>query len=227
MADFSMFPDRGDLGVSIAFDHRRAAHELIRRIGGFAQPGDLRVSRREFPDRIGFAGEAGFIQLQIDRLQHSGIRRNLFALFDENHIAHHQIAPGHHHKRPVPDHLVGKIVVALVQQVELLLRPVFVQEGDEGRQQNRHQNAAPLDPVADQAREHRSNHQNPDHRITELAQILNVPRNADRSGQYVAAMLCTAEFHLFVRQASVVEFFHIFPSLFPLIASGVSGRDRP
>ena len=111
LAYFGMVANGGDHGLGPAAHHQRRAEQLPTRIGGFVTLGLFIAawSCSLFGHRL--TRESRLVDQQVDGTEHTGIGRNLIAGFEQNDVAHHNIATGHLHHPTLAPHLHGLLFV--------------------------------------------------------------------------------------------------------------------
>ena len=156
----------------------------------------------------GFARQVRFVDLQGDGLEQLAVGGHLFARLQHDDVAHNHILAGNLLHVSVADDLDFRLLVHLVQQVELLVGVVFKEESDARGQQDGGDDAYGLGIFVlhdgDDQREEGGHEQHLDHRVLEFLQV-EFPHGGTFGGRHqVDAVFGTAFPYLFVGQADVV-----------------------
>jgi hypothetical protein len=120
-----------------------------------------------FLHRNGFAGERGFVDLEVDAFNQAQIGGDVVARFDQHHVARHQFAAGHAHTVPVADRL-GFGCGHLLQGRQGFLGAAFLHHTQHGIQHHNRQDNDGFDRVTQQSRNDRRHDQQDDDETPEL-----------------------------------------------------------
>ena len=194
---------------AVALDHGAASQHLLHGIGGIgvARAGHMRLAR------LGFAGERALVHTQLGTVQQRAVGRHAVAGVKEHHVAHHHVAARHDGHMAVAHHLHADVVVALVEQVKLLVGVHLHEKSHQGGEHDGRKDAHRLKKrlgalmqhkiliAGDAHREHQRHEQDFDEGIVKLGEELPPQRGARRRGEHIAAMKFAAALHLGVGQS--------------------------
>ena len=200
-AEFGGVPYGGHLHDAMAFDHGRSAHDVVGRISRFfVEMG--RVGR--FAD-LRFPGQRRFVDLQRHGFLQNSVGRHLFAAFEQDDVADHDLFFRDLGDGSVADGFHRRVVVGAVQHVEFLHRVVFEPECDAGSQEDRAENADRFGEFimyeTDPERQHGRHQQDADDRIVEFFDEQAPQRFAFRRGEQVGAVLFAASDYFVLRES--------------------------
>ena len=124
-------------------------HHVIRWIGGFQVK--LGLDHGFIGHRL--SGQTGFVHLQGDRLQEYPVGGNLFPLLQQHDIVHDDLLFRYLVHVTVANHFDQRVVVHLIQHVELLVRVPHEPRGHSRREQYGHGNTDGFRDLDDPFRE--------------------------------------------------------------------------
>ena len=204
MAREGGFLEGGGFGGGCVLRRRSARTRFLRRRSAHT---------RHFADWDGFAGEAGFVDAQGERIQHFGIGGDTGAALDEDDITDDEFVAGQLADFAIAPDDDGRFVVHLAQQVEFAAGAVFVGEAESGGQEDGDEDTQALQQVAldgaDGQGDDGGQAEDADDGVVEFLEVETPPGGARGWGDAVGAVFGAAGHDFGGGQAGGVALLHI------------------
>ena len=196
----------------MAFHHLAATANVVGRIGRIVL--EFLLLRSLAARRL--ACQVGLVHPHCHSFHQRAVGRHLIARLDHHRIAHHDILPLDALDVAVAIHRHHLLVLALVEDVELLVGAQLEDEAHRCGQHHRHKDAQRLKEHAGafgsrkqlierhSHRQQQGYQQNTNDWVAKLLQKLLPKRILRRWGQHIVTMFAAALFHLFLRQTAFI-----------------------